>query len=245
MVRQAGGSPGPVLKALAAPLHAGRKDLVIGAIDDDSMLERLLPMLEDHASIRACLQGQCGSHAREWAEEHCRRLWVRLREEASNVRFRMQGEDPGYVDVEESSLAQWNRCDLAFLGVFPERIAGGVHLEDALDIVDILDRRLAGESLRLREETGLGRGKLRSELFEIAYVHPQRGSGAPGMSTICAQLNSGAFMARSERFGGPDEVEAASIRRGLAGRELSPGQIYLFLTLARGDGIPASFIRAR
>ena len=242
VIRQAGGSPGSVLKALAAPLHAGRKDLVIGAIDDDSMLERLLPRLEDHASIRACLQGRCGSHAREWAEEHCRRLWVRLREEVCNVRFRMEGEDPGYVDFEEFSLAQWNRCDRAFLGVFPERIAGGVHLEDALDIVGILDRRLAEESLRLREETGMGRGKLRSELFEIAYVHPQRRSGAPGMSTICAQLNSGAFMARRGRFGGPDEAEAAGIRRGLAGRELSPGQIYLFLMLARGDGIPASFI---
>ena len=62
------------------------------------------------------LQGQCGSHAREWAQEHCRRLWVRLREEACNVRFRMQGEDPGYVHFEESSLAQWNRCDWGFLG---------------------------------------------------------------------------------------------------------------------------------
>ena len=242
VVRQAGGSPGPVLKALAAPLHAARKDLVIGAIDDDSLLARLLPRLEDHASVSACLDGRCGSHAREWAEEQCRRLWVRLREEACNVRFRMQGEDPGYVDFEESSLAQWNRCDWAFLGVFPERIARGVHLEDALGIVGILDRKLADESLRLREETGLGRAKLRSELFEIAYVHPQRGSGAPGMSTICGQLNSGAVMARSGRFGGPDEAEAAGIRRGLAARDLSPGQIYLFLTLARGDGIPASFI---
>ena len=45
VIRGAGGSPGPVLKALAAPLHAERKDLLIGAIDDDSMLERLLPRL--------------------------------------------------------------------------------------------------------------------------------------------------------------------------------------------------------
>ena len=118
-----------------------------------------------------------------------------------------------------------------------------VHLKEALDIVGILDGRLADESLRLREQTGLGRGKLRSELFEISLCASAASrSGAPGMSTICAQLNSGSFMACSGRFGGPDESEAAGIRRGLAGRELSPGQIYLFLMLARGDGIPASFI---
>ena len=242
VVRQAGGSPGPVLKALGEPLHAGRRDLVIGAIDDDSVLERLLPRLEDPASIRACLLGQCGALAREWAEERCRDLWVRLREEVSAVRFRMEGEDPGYVVFEQSSLAQWNRCDRAFLGVFPERIAGGMHLEDALEIVGILDRRITEEALRLREESAMGRGKLRSELFGIGYVHPQRGSGAPGISTICSQLDSGVFTARRGRPGEPDGAGAAGIRNELMRRELSSGQLYLLVVLSRWDGIPASFL---
>ena len=242
VVRLSAGLPGQILKALATPLHAGRKDLVIGAIDDDRMLERVLPRLEDHASIRACLQGRCGSHAREWAEERCRRLWVRLREEATNVRFRMQGDDPGYVVFEESLLAQWTRCDRAVLGVFPERIASGMHLEDALDIVGILDRRITEESVRLREESAMGRGKLRSELFEIGYVHPQRGSGAPGISTICAQLDSGVFTARSRRLGEPDGARAAGIQNELMRRELSSGQLYLLVVLSRWDGIPASFL---
>jgi len=242
VVRQAEGSPGPVLKALAAPLHAGRKDLVIGAIDDDSMLERLLPRLEDHASIRACLQGQCGSHVREWAEEHCRSLWVRLREEACNVRFRMQGEDPGYVQFDESSLAQWGNCDRAFLAVLPEMLAAGRYLEEAYDLVGILDRRLADESLRLREETGIGRANLGSDLFAISYVFPQRSHDAPGISTICADLDSGVSKARSGRFGGPDRAEGAWIGPDRVGCELSAGQVYLYLMLSRWDGIPASFI---
>ena len=154
----------------------------------------------------------------------------------------MQGEDPGYVVFEESSLAQWNRCDRAFLGVFPERIAGGMHLEDALDIVGILDRRITDESVRLREESAMGRGKLRSELFEIGYVHPQRGSGAPGISTICAQLDSGVFMARSGRLGEADGAGGAGIQNELMGRELSSGQLYLLVALSRWDGIPASFL---
>ena len=242
VVRQAGGSHGPVLKALAAPLHAARKDLLIGAIDDDSMLARLLPRLEDHASVRACLDGRCGSHAREWAHEHCRRLWVRLREEACNVAFQMEGQDPGYVQFDESSLAPWSSCDRAFFAVIPELLAAGRHLEDAFDIVGILDRRIAEESLRLREETGIGRAKLGSDLFAISYVFPQRSHDAPGISTICADLDSGVSRARSGRFGRPDETGGAAIGPDRVECELSAGQTHLYLMLSRWDGIPASFI---
>ena len=243
VVRQAANSPDAVLKAISAPLHAARKDLVIGAIDDDSMLDCLLPRLEDHASIRACLQGQCGSHAQEWAKEHCQRLWVRIREEACNVRFRMGGEALDNVEFESTSLAQWNRCDRAFFGVLPELIAAGRHLEDALDIIGILDLRIADEVHRLRDQTGTGRSRLQSDLFAISYVYPQHSSDAPGISTICAALVSGVFMTRSGSFGRPDESGVVCIRQELVGRELSPGQIYLFLTLCRWDGVTASFIR--
>ena len=242
VVRQAGEAPEPVLKALAAPLHAGRKDLVVGAIDDESILERLLPRVEDYGSVTACLEGKCGRYAQEWAEEQCRRLWVGLREEVCNVRFRAGGEDVEGAVFEESSLTPWSRCDRAFFAAFPGRMVGGRNLKDALDIVGILDRRIADESVRLGEETGIGGSKLRSHLFAIGYVYPQRSNGAPGISAICADLNSGAFMARSGRLERPDEGEGADIRRWLMGRELSAGQLHLFLALSRWDGVPASFL---
>ena len=242
VVRQARGRPEPVLKAVASPLHAARKDLVIGAIDDDFLLERVLPKLEDHASIRACIQGQCGSHAQEWAEEHCRRLWVRLREEACNVRFRMSGEGLGRVEFEESSPGQWSRCDQAFFDVLTERMVGGRHLEDAFDIVGILDRRIADESLRLSKETGIGATKLRSDMFVISYKFPQRSSGAPGISKICADLDSGLSMERSGHSRRPGESRPGDIRQEVLEGELSPGQIHLFLMLSRWGKLPASFI---
>ena len=245
VVRQAGGSPGQVLKALAAPLHAARKDLVIGAIDDDSMLSRLLPRLEDHASVRACLDGRCGSHAREWAQEHCRRLWIRLRKEACNIGFRMEGRDPGYVQFDESSLVQWSSCDRAFFAVFPKLLAEGRHLEDALDIVGILDSRIAEESLRLREVAGMGRAKLGSDMFAMSYVFPQDSHDAPGISVICADLDSGVTMVRGRRFARRDVTAGAWIEPDWLERELSAGQIHFYLMLSRWDGVPASFISRR
>lgn len=244
VVRQAAGagSAEVVLQALRAPLHAVRKDLVIGAIDDDLMLEWLLPKLEDHESIRHCLEGRCGRQAREWAEEHCRSLWIRLREEACNVQYRMDRGGVGYVEFEESSLAQWSLCDRAFFAVIPALIADGQNLEIALEIVGIMDQRITEEADRLCRETGIARRKLQSDLFEISSVHPQRTSAAPGISNICADLDSGVFMARNGLLGRSEKTKGAEIRREAMRRELSPGQIHLLLSLSRGDGIPASFI---
>lgn len=242
VVRQAVGSAEVVLKALRAPLHVARKDLVIGAIDDDCMLEWLLPKLEDCESIRHCLEGRCGRQAREWAEEYSRRLWIRLREEAGNVRYRMDRGGVGYVEFEESSLTQWSLCDRAFFGVLPALIADGQNLENALEIIGLMDRRITEEADRLCLEIGIGRRKLRSDLFAISNVHPQRSSAAPGISMICADLDSGMFTAQNGLLGQSDNTKGAEIRQEAMGRELSPGQIHLLLTLLRGDGIPASFI---
>ena len=242
VVRQAGESPEPILRALAAPLHAGRKDLIIGAVDDERMLERLLPRLEESGSVWACLDGQCGRDVQDWAEAQCRRLWIGLREEARTLRFRVGGEGVDHVEFEESSLVQWSRCDRAFFAVFPGRMAAGRDLEDALNIVGILDRRIADESVRIGEETEIGRARLRSHLFAIGYVFPQRSHGSPGISRICAELGSGVFMARSGRFGRPGEAGGGGVLRELMAREMSPGQLHLVLTLSRWDGVPASFL---
>ena len=242
VVRRARGSPEPVLQALSAPLHGTRKDLIIGAIDDDSMLEVLLPRLEDSASIMACLQGRCGSHAKDWAEEHCRGLWPRIRKEAIDLRFRMGPEGHGNVEFDESRLMQWSPCDRAFHGALRGRLAQGLDLEHALDTVGILDRRIAEETVRLHGETGTGMARLRSRMFELSYVHPRRSLRAPAMSVVCSNLANAVSQERMERDEGLPGARADGAGRDLVGRELSQGQTYLFLTLCRWDGIPASFI---
>ena len=242
VVRQAGDRPEAILQALSAPLHAARKDLIIGGIDDESLLWRLLPVLEDAASIRACLSGHCGSLAQEWVEQRCQILWTGLRDEARNARFRKGTSGWEGVEFEEGSLARWTRADHAFFGVLPGLIAEGRFVEEAFDVIGVLDRRIARELRRLREETGTNEAKLRTGMFATGYVFPQRSGRAPGISTICASLHNGTAMVRNGTIWPRDDMAAASIRQKLAGRNLSPGQLCLFLKLCRGAGIPASFI---
>ena len=242
VVRHAAGQTASMLKALSAPVHVGRKDLIIGAVDDDAALERLLPGLDDQASIRACLQGRCGSGAREWAEEHCRQLWIRLREEASRVRFQVNCRGYFNAAFEASSLKNWSPCDRAFLSLLPERIAGGHHLECAFEAVGALDRRMAEDLPRLGGQTGMAANRLGESLFAASYVLVQPSLAVPGISGICGELDSGAFSAPGQIPEQSETPRAGNVCQELLRRKLSPGQIYLFLNLFRWGGVPASFI---
>ena len=71
VVHDSAGRPERLLNALTAPMNARRKDLILGAIDDPLLRERVLPALADPECIASCIAGSCGGHAQAWAHEHC------------------------------------------------------------------------------------------------------------------------------------------------------------------------------
>ena len=248
VVRQAGDDLNLILKAIKSPLHAARKSLIIGAIEDSLMLDSLLPRLEDYTSIRACLQGECGNHAQAWAEAYYRKLWGPLRDEAANVCFEVEVIRNHFINVNvgfaRSSLKEWTACDRAFIVLLPELIAGTQYLEEAMDIVRIMDSRVEEESLRLCRETRIKKTELQSRLFATSYAVSQDLGNATGIAKICADITSGVFKFRDGITEQSDEPGDMSVWLDLMGQELSPGQLYLFLELCRNRNIiSASFIR--
>ena len=242
VVRAAGDRPESVLQALTVPLNSARKDLVIGAIDDDCMLERLLPKLEDPSSIRSCLLGHCGRRAKDWAEERYQQLWTRLSEEAGNVRFQygVGGWGHGIV-FSKDDLVQWTHADYAFLDVLPELIMKGRYVENTFQVINILDCRIDQELSRFLDDSESDEARLRTAMFAISYIFAQRSESTPAISKICARLHNGTAAIVDGKFQ-PYDAAVKSIMEKLINRELSNGQLCLYLTLCRLDGIPASFI---
>ena len=233
VVRRAGSRPAEVLTALASPQHADRKAFIIGAIDDDLLRDQVLEGLTDAQSIAACIAGACGRAAREWAEARCGALWKRLRAEALGVSFRIS--DQGWMNVafEEATLTAGTALERAFLAVMPQRFVEGHHLDEVLDTIGILDRRIAEEGVRLRDEARERKVALRSGLFANAYV--RQSDAVPGITRIFQHLRVGFFRVTSDSV-------AQLIQRMLERGGLSAGQVYLILTLSRGTGIPAPLI---
>ncbi|MCY4534826.1 MAG: NERD domain-containing protein [Bryobacterales bacterium] len=233
VVRRASGSAAEVLTALDCPVNADRKAFIIGAIDDDVLLDQVLDGLTDDESIAACIAGTCGRAAREWAEARCRALWDRLRTEVLAVSVRIS--DQGWMNVafEESTLTTWTASDCALLTVMPQRIVEGHYLDEALETAGILDRRIFEEAVRLRGEARARKVALRSALFANAYVF--RWGAVPGLTRICSLLQGGLFRTTHDAV-------TRTIQRKLEANGLSFGQVYLLLMLSRGADIAASLI---
>ena len=153
VIRSAAGQAAPVMRALALPMNAERKALILGGIDDGLLLEQVLDRLVDSVSVAACLSGACGLKAKEWTEARCTALWERLRSEACAARFCVSNQGWGNVAFDEATLTTWTPSEQAFLHAMSQRIVEGHCLDDALDIVGLLDQRITDEEARLREES--------------------------------------------------------------------------------------------
>lgn len=235
VLRHAAGDPEKVLHALAAPRNDGRKALIVGAIDDNTLLAAVLAGVTDGTTATACLAGVCGAPAQTWAVRQCAALWGRLRSEAAGVRFRITEKGWNGVAFEESTLTAWTPWERALLAALPQRMVEGHHLDAALETIDALDRRIAEEMDRLRVEARERKVALRSGLFANAYVG--QSVATPGITRICTGLHGGFFRT-------PSETLARTIERRLAAGRLSSGQLYLLLALSRGTWIAARLIVA-
>lgn len=236
VIRRADGRAGQVLKALESPAHAGRRALIIGAIDDGLLRHEILEGLTDPECVVACVRGECGEEAREWAEARCSAVWEALRAEALGIRCRLSDDAWWKVAFEEKTLRAWTRLEHAVLAAMPELIGEGRFLGEALEAIKVLDQRIAEEEIRLRggaREVGIS---LRDALFANAYVSPAGPrDGLAGVSRIFVRLH-GAFVRR------PSEAVSRIIRNSSEAENLSPGQAYLLLMLSRGADVAVPFL---
>lgn len=238
VIRRAAGRPEQIVAALGSPRHADRRELIVGAIDDDSLLVHVLERISDPSIVAFCLSGSCGRLAREWAETRYPKILVRMRKEIEGVRFVITDQGWWNVAIDPDTLEAWSELDRAFIRCAPDLLAQGRYLVEILDLVAVMDRRISEETARLRDEARERKMSLRSPIFGISYVMQQLDS--PALTLVCSRIHSGLF-SQSVCM---DLVEEIQQRMGRS--DFSPGQLYLLVTLSKHFGrqntIVASFI---
>lgn len=233
VIRRADGRAVRVLEALESPTHAGRKALIIGAIDDDLLRHEVLEGLADVESVAACLRGECGQEAREWAETRYTALWKDLRAEASGASFRIAEGGWWGVTFDGAKLRTWTPLEHALLAALPERVAKGRYLEVALDAVRVMDCRISGEEARLRDQAQRLRMPLKDALFACGLEDPSQ--MVAGVTAICRSVAS---VSLREPLDGMAEIVQAKLGAG----NLSHSEVYLLLKLSRHGGLSARLV---
>ena len=224
IVRRSGSQSEAILKALNAPLHAERKDFIVGAIDEQLSLEGVLNGLSDQTSVDACLSGLCGFRAREWAEARWTRLLGQLHDEVRNICFTTDNHGFHGVAFEEQGLKAWSSLDYAFLAGLPQLMVGGRYLDEILDIVGTLDERIDEECARLDVQGQNPDPSLRSRMFEISFVFAN--GPTPGIAKVCAIVGNSLLRANGDAL-------VWFLRNHLAEDRMSDGQLFLLLDLTR------------
>jgi len=225
VVRRAGGQAAALSTALASPQHADRRDLIVGAIDDNVLLLAVLDELTDSQVFTACLAGVCGAPAREWIEARLDELLIRMRSEASGVLFNLTGQGWDGVALDEKTLTIWRDAEGALIRALPTVLLGGNRVEAVLDIIAVLDRRIGEAMQSLRDEAAIKKIPLRSALFSSTYVIQHVPSLA--ISQVFSRLHSGFF--RESRTSALAQIVEAKF----SADNLSPGQVYFLLALGR------------
>ena len=203
--------------------------MIIGAIDDDFLLERVLEHSTDSAVVIECMLGTCGRQAKEWVEVRCERVLDQLRDEAGTVRYAIDERALGNIAFEAGSLTAWRGPDRAVLTALPQLLVQRHHLDSFLDIVALMDHRIAEEQRRLQDEARERKLPIRSGLFANTYV--LQTNHAPGITHVCSQLRRGVLMLNGLFRSSEDEICTATVQNWIARHDLSPGQMYVLLAL--------------
>lgn len=225
VVQDSAGKPERVLSALRAPVHSGRRDLILGAMDDPLLRENVLPALSDPDCISPCITGACGGHAEAWAHERCLEVLRLMHDEASNARLEFYDSSRSMLVFDDDALPKWDSADRAFVDALHHAIAQGKYIDAVFEIVLILDKRLEEESGRLEPEAQRDQAALRDRIFHNSFwlgLEP-----CPAIATTCSRFN------RHELITNGNRDLATSIRPYFERQNLSSGQLLLLVTLAR------------
>ena len=229
VVRNCGSESRQLLAAIAAPKHANYKALVLGAIDNTTVMYEVLQGLTDADIVVACVTGECGDYARVWACDRFDEIVEAIEGECRSVRFRI--DEGAWMDVaaEPESLRQWSDHDRAFLLALPRLLSSGKYLDDIFTIVGVMGARQDESYSSLRQELGERKIALRSALFAVGLDNQ---NSDIAISRIIAWAGLHHFTCT--------ETDAATVgawaERKLHDAGIANGQLLMILKLFRRSG---------
>ncbi|MDR7270102.1 hypothetical protein J2X20_002760 [Pelomonas saccharophila] len=224
IVRHVGSDVEAMTGALAMPRFNELRAFVVGAIEDEKLLARLLRATTDATLLRACMLGECGAHAGQVVNNAVDAVMDRLRREIEDVRFFISSDHMWQIGVEPNSQVGWTDNERALLSVLSAAVMRGQRCEQLLELVGLLDQRLREEFARLRNEAVQKEMKLlRTSLFAASYVFGQR---ELGISLVMSALHSGSFASFS------DSTERREALKQVWRDVATSGQFYLALALS-------------
>lgn len=217
-----------VNEAIRAPKNHDKKLLIIGSIDDQSMLAEVLSKLTDVNLLISLALGEGGQFCSTWVERNLSDLLGKIELEIDQLEFIMDESSLSGFNFVDSTLLSWNDSEMALINVIPTMLSKGHLLREIFSLIGMLDEKGNLAVQFLKEEAKLKGLNTRSGVLSVSYV----GVGIRGcaMTCIVSGLHSG-----FSGFYKKQDVPMPIVEELLEKRSLSHGQFYFLLVLLRWD----------
>ncbi|WP_081658891.1 NERD domain-containing protein [Terrimonas ferruginea] len=231
IIRRAGHDPEILTTALGMPINRNSRMFLLGAIEDEAVLLKVLEKISDSQLIAEIYLGEGGEVARQWAVTRFTDIFKKLKCEVQQLQFVINYEGFRKVSMVEESMNKWSPPEMAFIYAIPELLLHGHFFEEVFQVARFADATLDKEFTRLYPEAKEKKIAIRSDLFSAAYCpFSDRGSG---LSRIVSTLNSGLVSLRMQ-----NEAVPANVATVINLESWSNGTLYTALTLGRfNDGL--------
>ena len=155
---------------LRSPRFHGSKVLIIGAIEDDSMLRDILDKNTDQGILESCVRGECGDAARRIVNAKLDVLLAEMAAEPSDLHFLLTGEGWHSSSIETGERQPILSAFEAFLPAIGWLLMQGLHLDRVMTACRAMEERIVEANRDLYEEARAKKVQLRHEIFREAYV---------------------------------------------------------------------------
>lgn len=187
-----------MITALNAPINADNRIFLLGAIEEENMLQAVLDQITSDQLIIALYLGEAGEIGRQWVLKQYVAVLRKMQEEIKQLQFCITEDQWHKVTVIDNGLYEWTAAEFAFIYALPELLLHGTLVKEALQMADLANTILEKEFKRLLPQAQAKKIAIRSDLFAAVFCPTM--SGGCGFSRTITALRSGfvSFRIRNE-----------------------------------------------
>lgn len=169
-IRSANGNLTSIRTALRSPRLFSSKAFILGAIEDDRVVYKVIESLTDHDLLAACSRGECGTTAQSIVKHRIERVLEVMIAEAQSLSFQIVGEGWNSIAVDKNSLHPELKDFDSYLAAIGQGLMDGKYMDAVMAACQNMDDTIANFSNACASEAKAKKIPLRHEVFSAAYV---------------------------------------------------------------------------
>lgn len=171
VIRDSNNNSDKILESLSAPRHSDQKSLIVGAIDDLSVLEEVLKKINDSDLVVDCLLGECGDYAQKWSKISFISVLKKIEFEVKNLQFQITKNSRMGISSVPESLQAWSDNEQAIIRALPIAISNSIFVNEFYEVTSFVEERMNQILIELKDEAHQNEVALKSALFAELFIN--------------------------------------------------------------------------